>query len=170
MAHARTSRTPALQPAPPAPASAEERLLLEQARNLQRVASAGRVQPLLRGKNLGLMCADDQQPGAARFRLAAGELGAHVAHIGLGLSAQSDAQEIAHTARVLGRLYDAVECQGADAELVQHLARTSGISFFDGLASKDPRPLRIARLLGSEADLESNLRYALQAVLLHSIA
>jgi hypothetical protein len=30
--------------------------------------------------------------------------------------------------------------------------------------------LRIARLLGSEADLESNLRYALQALLLQSIA
>lgn len=169
MAHARTSRTPVLQHAPPALASAEERQLLEQARNLQRAAAAGRVQPLLRGKNLGLMCADDQQPGAARFRRAAGELGAHVAHIGLSLGAQSDAQEIAHTARVLARLYDAVECQGADAELVQQLGRASSISFFDGLASKDARPLRIARQLGSEAELEDNLRYALQALLLHSI-
>ena len=91
---------------PPRPASApaalspgDEKSLLDQARSLQRAAAAGRVQPLLRGKNLGLLCADDTQPQALLFRQAASELGAHVAHIGMSLTGQRCAGGGPHRAR-----------------------------------------------------------------------
>ncbi|HYN64874.1 MAG TPA: hypothetical protein VES36_09760 [Candidatus Limnocylindrales bacterium] len=86
-------------------------VVLASARTLQRAAQAGMTQPLLRGKNLGLLCEADNGD-AALFRRAAMELGAHVAHIRPSLSELSTPLEVQHTARMLGRLYDAVECQG----------------------------------------------------------
>ena len=130
---------------------------------------SGRVQPLLRGKNLGLLCADDTQPQALLFRQAASELGAHVAHIGMSLSEPSGAQEVAHTARMLGRLYDAVECQGLDSALVQQMADVAGIAVYDGLAGNERLISRLAAQLGGEAAAGDNRRFVLQALLLHTI-
>ena len=135
-----TRRNSGPPPAPAEPLPSEERRLLEQARTLQRAATAGRVQLLLRGK-----------------------------HLGLSLSPQTDPQELTHTARVLGRLYDAVECQGLDSALVQRMARSAGITFYDGLASKDPRLARLTQLLDPQHASPASPRFALQALLLHSI-
>jgi ornithine carbamoyltransferase len=164
-----STRTP--QPAPaPAPLSpGDEKALLDQARSLQRAAAAGRVQPLLRGKNLGLLCADDTQPQALLFRQAASELGAHVAHIGMSLSERSATQEVTHTARMLGRLYDAVECQGLSSPLVQQMADVAGIAVYDGLACHETLIARLAAQLGHEAAVGENRRFVLQALLLHTI-
>ena len=147
----------------------DERALLERARLLQRSAAAGRVLPLLRGKNLGLLCADDSQAQALLFRQAASELGAHVAHIGMSLSERSSAQDVVHTARLLGRLYDAVECQGLPAALVRQMAAAAGIAVYDGLAMNEPLITWMAAQLGSAAELARNRRLALQALLLHTI-
>lgn len=149
----------------------EERNLLDQARVLQRAAAEGRVQPLLRGKHLCLLCGDDSLPPARLFRQAAAELGGKVALIGISLNVHSDAQEVEHTARVLGRLYDAVECQGLDSTLVLQMARVAGIPVYDALAAKDPRTFVIAELLAkSGVDSEAARRFALQALLLQTIA
>lgn len=147
----------------------EEDALLDRARALQRAAHSGRTQPLLRGKNLGLLCADDTQPAALMFRHAACELGAHLAHIGMSLSERTPAQDVVHTARLLGRLYDAVECQGLASALVRQIADISGIPVYDGAAANVVQLTRLALLLGPESALEDNRRFALQALLLHTI-
>ena len=59
----------------------DENVLLEQARILWRAAGDGTLRPLLKGKNLGLLCAVDDSLEAILFRRAATELGARVAHI-----------------------------------------------------------------------------------------
>ena len=156
-------------PAPEVLSPADEQALLEQARGLQRAASAGRSQPLLRGKNLGLLCADDTQPQALLFRQAASELGAHVAHIGMSLTEHSGAQEIAHTARMLGRLYDAVECQGLPAALVRQMSDSAGIAVYDSLAGNDRLISRLAAQLDGHAGASDKRRFVLQALLLHTI-
>jgi ornithine carbamoyltransferase len=164
-----SARTP--RPAPP-PASlppGDEKALLDQARSLQRVAVSGRVQPLLRGKNLGLLCADDTQAQALLFRQAASELGAHVAHIGMSLSEHSAAQDVTHTARMLGRLYDAVECQGLGSAMVQQMADEAGIAIYDCLACNDGLISRLAVQLGNDVAAGDNRRFVLQAMLLHTI-
>ena len=109
----------------PLPAG-DERALLDQAQALRRAAAVGRLQPLLRGKNLGLLCRDDGTPSGLLFRDAAAALGAHVAHIESSRLERSSPQELEHGARMLGRLYDAVECQGLDAGLVRQLSALSG--------------------------------------------
>lgn len=164
-----SARLPLHDPALATLSPLDERSLLDRARMLRRAASAGRVQLLLRGKNLGLLCADDTQAQALLFRQAASELGAHVAHIGMSLSERSSAQEVAHTARLLGRLYDAVECQGLPAALVRQMAAVAGIAVYDALATNEPLITWLAAQLGSAADLPQNRRFALQALLLHTI-
>ncbi len=164
-----STHTPRPAPAPAPLPPGGEKSLLDQARGLQRAATAGRVQPLLRGKNLGLLCVDDSQPEAQLFRQAASELGAHVAHIGMSLSEHSAAQEVEHTARMLGRLYDAVECQGLNSALVQQMADVAGIAVYDGLACNERLISQLAAQLGNEAAAGDNRRFVLQALLLQTI-
>ena len=164
-----STHTPRPAPAPAPLPPGGEQSLLDQARSLQRAATAGRVQPLLRGKNLGLLCADDHQPQALLFRQAASELGAHVAHIGMSLSEHSATQEVAHTARMLGRLYDAVECQGLSSALVQQMADEAGIAVYDCLACNEGLISRLAGQLGNDVAAGDNRRFVLQALLLHTI-
>jgi ornithine carbamoyltransferase len=164
------ARTPHHAPAPDSLPPDEEKALLDQARSLQRAAAAGRVQPLLRGKNLGLLCADDNQAQARLFREAASELGAHVAHIGMSPSERSATQEVAHTARMLGRLYDAVECQGLDSALVRQMADEAGIAVYDGLACNDELISHLAGQLDNGLAAGDNRRFVLQAMLVRTIS
>ena len=129
-----------------------------------------RTQPLLRGKNLGLLCEADDDGDAALFRRAAVELGAHVAHIRPSLSELSTPQEVQHTARMLGRLYDAVECQGMAPALVQQVGNDAGVPVYDGIASQDHPTARLAALLDGDAAPADNRRFVLQAVLLSTLA
>ena len=151
------------------PSPADERAWLEQARSLQRATLDGHAPLLLRGKNLGLLCDDDTRPAAVLFRASASALGAHVAHIGMDLGERSPAQEVARTAQLLGRLYDAIECQGLARTLVGQIAEQSGIPVYDGMALDAAQLTRLALLLGPESALADNRRLALQALLLHSI-
>jgi ornithine carbamoyltransferase len=164
-----SARMPRHAPAPASLPPGDEKALLDQARSLQRAAVAGRVQPLLRGKNLGLLCADDTQAQALLFRQAASELGAHVAHIGMSLSEHSATRDVTHTARMLGRLYDAVECQGLSSALVWQMADEAGIAVYDGLACNEGLISRLAGQLGNETSAGDNRRFVLQALLLHTI-
>jgi ornithine carbamoyltransferase len=148
---------------------AEESALLASARTLQQAAVAGLTQPMLRGKNLGLLCHDDTQPEALLFRRAATELGAHVAHVAMSLSELSTALEIAHTARMLGRLYDAVECQGMAGALVQQVADGAGVAVYAGIASPHHSTARLADQLGHVTSPADNRRFVLQALLLGTI-
>lgn len=151
------------EPLSPGQASA----LLAQARTLQQAAHAGALQPLLRGKNFGLWCAADDDADAQLFRRAAQELGAHVAYIRPSLSETSTPQEVQHTARMLGRLYDAVECQGLPVALVQRMGGDAGVPVYGGVATPGHPSARLAAQLdGSPAD---NRRFVLQALLLGSV-
>ena len=82
----------------------------------------------------------------------------------------STAQEVQSTARMLGRLYEAVECQGMDPALVASIGRHAGIPVFDGVATKDHPVGPLAELPGDSTPLADNRRFLLQALLLEAIA
>lgn len=132
-----------------------------QARALQQAALAGHAQPLLKGKKLGLLCEDPQAEDALLFRHAADGLGAHVAHIRPSLCRLGSKEEVLHTARMLGRLYDAVECQGMAPGLVRQVGLCADLPVFDHLAGE-------AETLhdGSASDLRC---FLLQALLLQAL-
>jgi len=143
--------------------------LLRQARTLERAAGTDSMRTLLRGKNLGLVCDSPDTEAATLFRDAAARLGAHVAHVRPNLSRSSTPQEVQHTARMLGRLYDALECQGMPAALVAHVGREAGVPVYDGIALPDHPTASLARALGMSS-AEDAQRCVVQAILLNSIA
>lgn len=150
-------------------ATADHTALLAQARTLQRDADAAHVRPLLRGKNFGLLCVDASAARPLLFMQATRELGAHVAHIGMSLSERHSATEVMHVARMLGRLYDVVECHGLSAALVQRMADAAGIAVYDALGAHESLLTWLAGQLGSPAEAPRNRRFALQALLLRTI-
>jgi ornithine carbamoyltransferase len=147
----------------------EERALVEQAGVLRRAFADGRSLPLLRGRNLGLLCTDATTPEARLFREAAGALGAQVAHIRADAIAGGGERDLASTARMLGRLYDAVECQGLAPGVVQQLAALSGNVVGEGLAADSGVIDKLVRQLDGSIERTDNRCYVLQALLLRRL-
>ncbi len=145
-------------------------LVLDNARRLQRMARAGDIQPLLRGKKLGLLCEDDTEPQATLFRRAAVQLGAHVAHIRPSLAGLRTPEDVQHTAHMLGRLYDALECQGMASAVVRQLRRAAGIPVYDGIASPDHPTAALAGSLADDGPAADCRCFVLQAALLQTTA
>ncbi len=150
--------------------------VLGNARALQLAAQAGDMRTSLRGRKFGLMCEadndhhEDSDSDAALFRRAAVELGAHVAHIRPSLTELSTPQEVRHTARMLGRLYDAVECQGMAPDLVHQMGVDAGVPVYDGIASRRHPTAKLDSLLGGDGSPLDKRRFVLQAVLLSTVA
>jgi ornithine carbamoyltransferase len=161
-----TSAIPALQTLLLGQASA----LLTHARALQRAAQSGTIQPLLKGKRLGVLCVAANDHDAALFHVAAAELGARVTQVQPSLTDASTPMEIARTARMLGRLYDAVECQGLPPALVGRIRDDAGVPVYDGIASRDHPVARLAEQLDAGAPADDNRRFVLQALLLSTLA
>jgi len=143
--------------------------LLRQARTLQRAAGTGSTRSLLRGKNLGLLCDSPDTEAATLFRDAAAQLGAHVAYVRPNLSRSSTPQEVQHTARMLGRLYDALECQGMPLAIVEQVGREAGVPVYDGIALPEHSTAALARVLDMDSAADAQ-RYMVQAILLSTIA
>jgi len=143
--------------------------MLTSARELLQAARNGALQPLLRGKKLGLLCASEETEAARLFRQAAEALGAHVARLPVSLSAQSRAQEVQHTARMLGRLYDAIECQDMDGALVARVRQESGVPVFDAIAAPGQLAAAAAELEGPDS-LDDKRISLVQALLLSALA
>ncbi|MEO7056414.1 MAG: ornithine carbamoyltransferase [Caldimonas sp.] len=144
-------------------------LLVDNARTLQRVVEAGRSGELLRGKNFGLLCASVDGDEAAAFCSAAIGLGAHVAHIVPSLTDASTHEVLVDTARMLGRLYDGIECVGETPAFVRRLAEAAGVPVYGGLASPDHPTAGLAARLGGCVTPAQSRRYVIQSVLLSTV-
>ena len=143
--------------------------LLAQARELQRAMRAGSPQRALRGKNLGLMCDASDDGDAALFQRAASTLGAHVAYLRPSLSELSTPDEVSHTARVLGRLYDAVDCVGMAPALVRSIGTHAGVPVFESIASPRHPIAQLADQLDGGTTHDDKRCLVIQAVLLNAL-
>jgi ornithine carbamoyltransferase len=143
-------------------------VLLGNARLLQRAAEPR--QTLLRGKKLALLCESEEGADATLFRDAASELGAHVSHIRPRLADLHQAEDLQHTARMLGRLYDGIECQGLAHDLVELVGREAGVPVYDGLASERHPTASLATMLGDAEPPKKLRQLVLQTVLLSTLA
>jgi ornithine carbamoyltransferase len=123
---------------------------------------------LLRGKNLGLVCESAGAVDALLFRSAALGLGAGVSHIRIDPSTPGApaGAGLLGTARVLGRLYDGIECQGLAPAIVRELGRNTGVPVFDGLAGADHPSALLAQQLEGPGTVEQKRQLIVQAMLL----
>ena len=145
--------------------------LLDAARLVRRYTVEGTAAQLLQGKKLGLLCestlADDE--AAALFCQAALALGAHVAHIRPPEWAADDWPHWQACARLFGRLYDAVECQGLPPPALEQLRRHSHVPIYDALAGADHPTARVAAQLDAGLPIDERRRLVLQAALWRSM-
>jgi ornithine carbamoyltransferase len=148
---------------------AEEGLVLSYARMLRDASAAGSIRRLLQGKNIGLVCEVPDSAASTLFRSAATELGASVAHVKPSLSASSLAEEVQHTSRMLGRLYDAIEWQTESQALLALVQSTAGIPVYNGLGLPTHPTVALVARLNSNEPLEQLRRRVLQAVLVMTI-
>ena len=143
--------------------------LVATARALARAELAGNRDARLRGKNLALLT---QWPGpaAALFITAVEQLGATTSRIGEDMLTVQGEHELQRVARMLDRLYDAVECQGVAAASVQRLSDLATVPVFDGIACDTHPTAALATQLedcgGDEADAR---RWILQAAVLMTV-
>ncbi|HRS54774.1 MAG TPA: ornithine carbamoyltransferase, partial [Bacteroidales bacterium] len=97
---------------------------------------AGTEQQRLKGKNIVLLFAKDSTRTRCAFEVAALDQGAHVTYIGPSGSQMGKKETMKDTARVLGRMYDAIEYRGFGQEIVEELARYSNIPVWNGLTDE----------------------------------
>jgi ornithine carbamoyltransferase len=115
----------------------EIEFLLELSVELKKAKYAGTEQKRLTGKNIALLFEKDSTRTRCAFEVAAYDQGAHVTYLGPTGSQMGKKESIADTARVLGRMYDAIEYRGYGQSIVEELAHYSNVPVWNGLTDSD---------------------------------
>lgn len=110
--------------------------LLRLAKELKEAKKNGTETPRLVGKNIALIFAKTSTRTRCAFEVAAHDQGANVTYIDPESSQIGHKESIKDTARVLGRMFDAIEYRGFGQEIVEELARYSGVPVFNGLTEE----------------------------------
>ncbi len=114
----------------------EIRFLLDLGADLKVAKRGGFEQPRLSGKNIALIFEKDSTRTRSGFEVAAHDQGAHVTYMGPSGSHIGQSETVMDTARVLGRMFDAIEFRGfAQADAVT-LARYAGVPVYNGLTDQ----------------------------------
>ena len=114
----------------------EFQYLLDLARDLKRAKYAGTEQEHLRGKEIVLIFEKTSTRTRCAFEVACHDQGAHVTYLDPAGSQIGHKESVKDTARVLGRMYDAIEFRGYSQEAVEELARYAGVPVFNGLTDE----------------------------------
>lgn len=114
----------------------EIRYLLDLSRDLKRAKYAGTERQLLQGRNVALIFEKTSTRTRCAFEVASYDQGAHVTYIDPASSQLGHKESVADTARVLGRMYDAIEYRGFSQEVVEELAKYAGVPVFNGLTDE----------------------------------
>ena len=110
--------------------------LLDLAAELKRQKYAGIEQKRLGGKNIVLAFEKSSTRTRCAFETAAYDQGAHVTYLEPSGSQMGTKESLKDTARVLGRMYDAIEYRGFEQEKVETLARYAGVPVWNGLTNE----------------------------------
>jgi ornithine carbamoyltransferase len=117
--------------------SAEElTYLIDLSAELKAAKRDGREEQRLLGKNIVLIFEKDSTRTRCAFEVAAYDQGAHVTFIGPSGSHMGHKETVKDTARVLGRMYDAIEYRGFAQDTVEELARWAGVPVYNGLTDE----------------------------------
>lgn len=116
--------------------SQEIDFLLQLSVQLKTAKYTGTEQKHLKGKNIALIFEKDSTRTRCAFEVAAHDQGAHITYIGPLGSHIGIKESIKDTARVLGRMYDAIEYRGFSQTNIQEMARYSGVPVWNGLTDE----------------------------------
>ena len=110
--------------------------LIDLAAELKAAKKEGREEQKLIGKEIALIFEKDSTRTRCAFEVAAYDQGAHVTFIGPGGSHMGHKETAKDTARVLGRMYDAIEYRGFGQDVAEELAANAGVPVYNGLTDE----------------------------------
>ena len=110
--------------------------LLDLAANLKAKKKAGVPHRLCEGKNIALIFEKTSTRTRCAFEVAAADLGMHPVYLDPKSSQIGKKESIADTARVLGRMFDGIEYRGFGQQIVEELAKYSGVRVWNGLTNE----------------------------------
>jgi ornithine carbamoyltransferase len=114
----------------------EFRYLLDLARDLKRAKYARTEQEHLKGKEICLIFEKTSTRTRCAFEVACHDQGATVTYLDPAGSQIGHKESFKDTARVLGRMYDAIEYRGSSQEGVEQLAKYAGVPVYNGLTDE----------------------------------
>src|SRR5688572_11192114 len=114
----------------------ELRHLLELSEALKTAKYAGTEVRRLEGKEIALIFEKTSTRTRAAFEVAAFDQGAHVTYLDPSGSQLGHKESVADTARVLGRMFDAIEFRGNEQSDVEELAAFAGVPVYNGLTNE----------------------------------
>ena len=114
----------------------ELRHLLALSEALKTAKYAGNEAKRLEGKEIALIFEKTSTRTRSAFEVAAFDQGAHVTYLDPSGSQLGHKESVADTARVLGRMYDAIEFRGPAQDDVEELARFAGVPVYNGLTNE----------------------------------
>ena len=110
--------------------------LLDLAADLKTKKKAGIPHRLCEGKSIALIFEKTSTRTRCAFEVASADLGMHPTYLDPSGSQIGKKESIADTARVLGRMYDAIEYRGFGQEIVETLAQYAGVPVYNGLTNE----------------------------------
>ncbi|MDA3927931.1 MAG: ornithine carbamoyltransferase [Prolixibacteraceae bacterium] len=110
--------------------------LLTLAHKLKKDKKEGKEEKHLLGKNIALIFEKSSTRTRCAFEVAAYDQGAHVTYLGPSGSQIGHKESMKDTARVLGRMYDAIEYRGFGQNVVEELGANAGVPVFNGLTTE----------------------------------
>jgi ornithine carbamoyltransferase len=114
----------------------EMRFLLKLSADLKTAKYAGTEVKGLDGKEIALIFEKTSTRTRAAFEVAAHDQGATVTYLDPSGSQLGHKESVADTARVLGRMYDAIEFRGSAQTDIEELAKYAGVPVYNGLTNE----------------------------------
>ena len=143
--------------------SAELDTLLRLAADLKAQRRTGTEVPRLVGRQLAMIFEKTSTRTLISFEVAMRDQGGHVTVLDPASSQIGHKESVADTARVLARVFDAIEFRGASQASVEELAQYSDVPVYNGLTDEWHPTQMLADFLTMRehaADADAPLRYA----------
>ena len=110
--------------------------LITLASELKAKKKKGKAHTYCKGKNIALVFEKTSTRTRCSFEVAASDLGMTAVYLDPSGSQIGKKESIADTARVLGRMFDGIEYRGYGQEIVEDLAKYSGVPVWNGLTNE----------------------------------
>ncbi|PRR84667.1 ornithine carbamoyltransferase [Clostridium luticellarii] len=136
----------------------EIKYLLELSKKLKEEKYSGSEKKRLQGKNIALIFEKDSLRTRCSFQVGAYDQGATVTYIGPTGSHMGKKESVKDTARVMGRMFDAVEYRGFSQKNMEIFAEYSKVPLWNGLSDEDHPTQVLADFLTVEEHIDKPLK------------
>lgn len=136
----------------------EIRYLLDLGHDLKAKKKKGITGDSLKGKNICLLFEKTSTRTRCSFEIACNDEGGNVTFLGKDSSQIGKKESIEDSAKVLGRLFDGIEYRGYGQDVVEDLAKYSGVIVWNGLTDVDHPTQILADMMTIEEHVDKPLK------------